>query len=89
MRDLAQLAYACGFLPVIRQNMAYVSVAQMGLITELKEKHTKGYSMQNEIKIPHFFFTLVHFDFLNACAEFFIIKVWLHCQIIQEFGFLT
>lgn len=26
--------------------------------------------MQNEIKIPHFHFTLVHFDFLNVSVEF-------------------
>lgn len=54
--------------------MAYVNRAQMGLITNLKEKHTKIYSMQNEIKIPHFYFTVVHFDFLNVSVEFLYYK---------------
>lgn len=50
--------------------MAYVNMAQTGLITNLKEKHMKGYSIQNEKKKSFIFFTLVHFDFLNVCVEF-------------------
>lgn len=70
VRDVAQLVYSWFFSPVIRQNMTYVNMAQTGLITNLKEKYMKGYSMQNEKKKSSIFFTLVRFDFLNVCLEF-------------------